>query len=298
MKRFLLTIIGVLCAASLAAQGIHNVRINEVLVDNQNNYVDDYGHRSSWIELFNNGYEAVDVHSCYLVATKADGSEVGYAIPRGDAATKMKSQSYLVFFCEGTDTKGTFYTNFKLDNVVKLTLYNADRKTVIDEFRIDPSAQVPDISIGYMTSSDGEPAVVKLPRTTPNATNETLSDTPKHEIFRQRDESGVVMAIIAMSVVFSALVLIFLVLKGFGKFMIWFHGRKDKKVDTETAAPKKKKASEQFEEELAAIALAVKMYQEDLHIKESTVITINRVNRVYSPWSSKIHGITSLPTKK
>jgi hypothetical protein len=54
----------------------------------------------------------------------------------------------------------------------------------------------------------------------------------------------------------------------------------------------------QIEEEMAAIALAIKMYQEDLHIRESTVITINRASRVYSPWSSKIHGITPMPEKK
>lgn len=299
MKRVLLTIVVVLGAASLAAQGINNVRINEVLVINEDNYMDDYGHRSSWIELFNDGYESIDVGACWLAVTKSNGTEIRYNIPKGDPSTKMSSQTYLVFFCEGADTKGTFYTNFTLEDAVKITFYNGNGKTVINEFPIDPHAQVADVSIGYM-SPDGieEVRIVKLPKTTPNATNETLNTVPRHELFRQRDKSGAVMAIIAMSVVFTALVLIFLVLKAFGNFMIWFSGRKEKKVEVAPAAPKKKSASDQVQEELAAVALAIKMYQEDLHIRESTVITINRASRVYSPWSSKIHGIPAIPNKK
>ncbi len=299
MKRVLLALIAVLCAASLAAQGISNVRINEVLVINEDNYEDDYGHRSSWIELFNSGYEAVNVGACYLAVTKEDGTEIRYMIPKGDPATQMSAQTYLVFFCEGTDTKGTFYTNFTLDDVKEITLYNANNKTVIDKFPITPSAQVADVSIGYMkTGAMEDAAIMKLPKTTPNATNETLDSVPKHELFRLQDTTGGVMAVIAMSVVFSALILVFLILKFFGVFMMWFGKRKDKPVEEITITSSKKKASEKVEEELAAVALALKMYQEDLHIRESTVITINRASRVYSPWSSKIHGIPAMPTKK
>jgi Na+-transporting methylmalonyl-CoA/oxaloacetate decarboxylase gamma subunit len=299
MKRVLLIIIAALGVASAAAQGVNNVRINEVLVVNENNYVDDYGHRSSWIELFNNGYEAVNIGGCYLVATKADGSTTRYNIPKGDPATQMHSQTYLVFFCEGTDTKGTFYTNFTLDGVVKLDLVNQGGKDAISSFPLNSLAHIPDVSVGWARPGGADEAVImELPKTTPNATNESTSEVPKHEIFRQRDSSGVVMAIIAMSVVFGALLLIFLVLKGFGTLMIWWNGRKNKPEREVVAPPKKKPASVQVEEEMAAIALAIKMYQEDLHIKESTVITINRASRVYSPWSSKIHGITPMPEKK
>jgi Na+-transporting methylmalonyl-CoA/oxaloacetate decarboxylase gamma subunit len=300
MKRVLLIIIATLGVASVAAQGVNNVRINEVLVVNENNYVDDYGHRPSWIELFNNGYEAVNIGGCYLVATKADGTTTRYNIPKGDPATQMHSQTYLVFFCEGTDTKGTFYTNFTLDGVEKLELMNQGGKEAISSFSLASLPHIPDVSVGWMRpEGDDEAVIMELPKTTPNATNESTSGVPKHEVFRQRDSSGVVMAIIAMSVVFSALLLIFLVLKGFGAVMIWFGGRKDKKPVSEVVPqPKKKPASVQVEEEMAAIALAIKMYQEDLHIRESTVITINRASRVYSPWSSKIHGITPMPDKK
>ncbi len=297
MRRILLTLVAVLGAASLAAQGINNVRINEVLVHNENNRIDEYGHRSSWIELHNAGYELVNIGSCYIGVTRADGSETIYNIPANDPSTQMHQRTYLLFFCEGTDTKGTFYTNFTLEGVKKITFYNQG-KNVIDEFTLDPSSQLVDTSVGWMSKdSMTEPVVMVLPATTPGATNETIASVAKDELFRERDPNGGVMAIIAMSVVFSALVLIFFVLKAFGMAMIRFHERKTEKPAAAPAAAKRKPAGEQVQEEMAAIALALKLHQEEQHILESTVITINRASRVYSPWSSKIHGIPPVPVK-
>ena len=48
---------------------------------------------------------------------------------------------------------------------------------------------------------------------------------------------------------------------------------------------------------LAAIALAIKLHKAEMHDRESDVITINKVARVYSPWSSKIHGLTQMPER-
>ena len=43
----------------------------------------------------------------------------------------------------------------------------------------------------------------------------------------------------------------------------------------------------------AAIATAIYLYGEELHDVENTVLTINKVSRTYSPWSSKIHGLNT-----
>ena len=52
------------------------------------------------------------------------------------------------------------------------------------------------------------------------------------------------------------------------------------------------------EEEMAAITVARALYKSALHDKESEVITIQSIKRAYSPWSSKIHGLTQLPIRK
>ncbi len=49
------------------------------------------------------------------------------------------------------------------------------------------------------------------------------------------------------------------------------------------------------EEIAAAIALAIHMYKTDLHDKESFTITLKKVSRIYSPWSSKIYTLRQNP---
>jgi len=44
----------------------------------------------------------------------------------------------------------------------------------------------------------------------------------------------------------------------------------------------------------AAIAMAVYSYFNELHDVESGVMTIKRVSRHYSPWSSKLHNMKNL----
>lgn len=56
--------------------------------------------------------------------------------------------------------------------------------------------------------------------------------------------------------------------------------------------------AELHDEEIAAIATALKIFRGALHDKESEVLTILSIKRAYSPWNSKIHGLTQLPDRK
>lgn len=42
----------------------------------------------------------------------------------------------------------------------------------------------------------------------------------------------------------------------------------------------------------AAISYAMHLYFDELHDEESNILTIKKVRRVYSPWSSKIYSVT------
>ncbi len=46
--------------------------------------------------------------------------------------------------------------------------------------------------------------------------------------------------------------------------------------------------------EIAAISMALHLFMNDIHDEESNVITIKRIERRYSPWSSKIYGLNNL----
>lgn len=51
-------------------------------------------------------------------------------------------------------------------------------------------------------------------------------------------------------------------------------------------------------EENAAIAMAMYLFFNEMHDEESNIITIRKVSRTYSPWSSKIYGLNSLDQKR
>lgn len=197
MKRLLLTGMLLLLGAAPAsfAQGAKDVVINELLVKNRNNYQDAYGHRVSWIELCNSGYSKVNLSSCYLVL-ETGGKSYSYRIPKGDARTWLDPGSYTVFFCEGSETKGTFHTNFTLtgetadpatlpgyvpdsvdrplpDQLVTLSFLDANGRDTIDKVTYNLADQQADISIGRIPADDdpGQILFTKLTSTTPFATN-------------------------------------------------------------------------------------------------------------------------------
>lgn len=325
MKRFIIAGIFLLCASLSFAQGPKDMVINEILVNNVTNYEDDYGHRVSWVELFNSGYSQVNLASCFLVI-ESDGESIAYRIPKNDTRTTVAPQGYIVFFCEGTQTKGTFHTNFTLamdksvetvgisndvvdstaapaatavkDKIITLSLINANKKDTISKVTYNLAEQEADIAMGRLKTEDGDGFIfTKLNATTPYATNDTSDPVPAHEQFRQTDPIGYGMAITAMTVVLAALLTLYLIFRTVGKTMVRMANRKKGSAEN-TAAPATKSDSSVSGEDVAAIAVALKMFADDLHDQESTVLTINRVAKHYSPWSSKLYGMTQLPNRK
>ena len=45
--------------------------------------------------------------------------------------------------------------------------------------------------------------------------------------------------------------------------------------------------------DIVAIAMALHLFYDEVHDDESNIITIKRIERRYSPWSSKIYGINN-----
>lgn len=100
--------------------------------------------------------------------------------------------------------------------------------------------------------------------------------------------------LISIALVFCILVLLVGIMKLFG--MVFINRRK-----TAAAAAQSGTILEQgqlHEEEIAAIATALKLFSSDRHDRESDVLTIMSIKRAYSPWNSKIHGLTQMPDKK
>ena len=61
------------------------------------------------------------------------------------------------------------------------------------------------------------------------------------------------------------------------------------------AKPKTAPKASKTDELNAAIASAVYLFTTHPHDSESTVLTIKRIEKIYSPWSSKIYGLRKSP---
>jgi glutaconyl-CoA/methylmalonyl-CoA decarboxylase subunit delta len=116
------------------------------------------------------------------------------------------------------------------------------------------------------------------------------------ESFGKYDPWGVAMAIIAMSVVFCALILLFVSFKyiGFAFTTDWKRRALIKEGKIEEAQHIENSATGELN---AAIGLALYLYKSELHDIESLNLTINKVSRNYSPWSSKIYGLRQIQNK-
>ena len=98
------------------------------------------------------------------------------------------------------------------------------------------------------------------------------------------------MTVIGFVLVFLVLVILICIMRGMGVAFT-----RTKKSAT-TAEEEHEAISDQ--EIAAAIITALKLYKSNLHDQESEMLTIHRITRAYSPWSSKIHGLTQLPERK
>ncbi|MEG1934724.1 MAG: OadG family protein, partial [Rikenellaceae bacterium] len=97
---------------------------------------------------------------------------------------------------------------------------------------------------------------------------------------------------------------LFFVFKRLGVFLVSMANKKELAAKGISSAVVAKKGEVQMMKDevngevIAAIAMALKQYENDLHDIESEVVTINRVARAYSPWSSKIYGVNNQPVRK
>ena len=135
---------------------------------------------------------------------------------------------------------------------------------------------------------------------TPSTNNKTIDSNAKMEKFEEHDSNGIGMSISAMSVVFCGLILLFIAFKIVGKASVSLSKRNAMKAKgiTDKQEAKEKKLGEAPGEIFAAIAMAMHEMQSDVHDVEDTVLTITRVKRSYSPWSSKIYTLRETPLKK
>ena len=299
----LLLMLGV-CSSCGEKKSNNKLVLNEVLITNESNFQDDYGLHSAWIEIFNRSYGSADLAGCYLKCSSQPGDTASYFIPKGDVLTLIKPRQHSLFWADGEARRGTFHTNFTLNPETQnwIGLYDSGRN-LLDQITIPAGALQANQS--YARISDAaEKWEVKdgsaEKYVTPSTNNKTIDSNAKMEKFEEHDSDGIGMSISAMSVVFCGLILLYISFKIIGRVSVNLSKRNamTAKGITDKQEAKEKKLGEAPGEIFAAIAMAMHEMQSDVHDVEDTVLTITRVKRSYSPWSSKIYTLRETPQKK
>ena len=274
----------------LSAQSITAARINEVMIDNVDNYIDNYGKRSPWIEIYNSSAGTIDLAGCFLTDDPQDLKK--YMIPKGDVLTAIKPRQSVVFFADEMPLRGTFHPNFTLapDTTHYLALISSDGNTIIDEVEVPASLPA---NHSYARIDDGVRTAVATEawhitqHTTPGSNNVVKDKNEKIDRLQEADPNGFVMTITAMLVVFSGLLILFLAYKFVGIVAMRLEGRKENlhsrlhKESTESAST--------TEDPLVAVAISLALTTElEMGGGEAPGrLTIRPRTLPYTPWSDK-----------
>jgi Na+-transporting methylmalonyl-CoA/oxaloacetate decarboxylase gamma subunit len=326
----LLLLCAILALPTLA-QGRKNVRINEVMVQQ------DSTGGNGWIEFYNSSYSTNAVEKMFIttmsrdevkshIKAVTDTSKVKpnkvliewckerpteiYEIPRGDERnTKIAPRTHFVMEADGDVKAGTFHLPFTLkagqDNYVALYDVNGDLVDDVtipaslkpgETYAIEKEGRLPSVLDDGKTSwtvKDGSTVNTAITKGNYNAreVNENI------EKFREEDPHGYWIALIAMSVVFSALALLYICFKLFGKFASRNLKSEEKEQAAAPVAASAVPASsgDVDGEKMAAICFA--LYQHlNAHDNESGVLTLTP--RDGSSWSAKPGLMRELPVIK
>lgn len=339
MKKFsfLLGLLTVLCCPTYAQMDA-SIKLNEVLTDNQSSLIDEYGTRHAWVEIANISHSTYNIRGMYLTTDRSvldksmsvpERIKRMSIIPNGDPRTNLSGQQLIVFQLNSQPAKGSLHLAVKVDpsKPTWIALYNGNATQLID------SVTVPVLNADQSyarIANNGTPSDWERKsgdRVTMGIQNMTTVSESKIEKFKREDPHGFGMAIMAMSIVFLCLALLWVFFTLFGMFMR--HQKTVKTViNTQPIKPITKTVEKTMEVGhktgvmlqdgmktkgidrevyLAVIGMALQQYQDNVHDVESGVITIKphdtgwddeytQMTHFHDPVIPTIHQAPKIPT--
>ena len=327
--RFLLGGLVVLASLPMMAQMDASIKLNEVMTKNETSLIDGYGERNAWVEIANISHSTYNIRGMYLTTDRTvldkkmsvpERVKRMSQIPNGDTRTNLSAKQIIVFQLNSSPAQGALHLSMKVDadKPTWIALYNGNATQLIDSVTVPVLAA--DQSYARINNNGiGDWEVKSADRVTPGIQNQTVVSESKVAKFKREDPYGFGMAIMAMSIVFSCLALLWITFTLFGLFMR--HMETAKKVAHHQPIKPITKTVEKtievghktgimlkegFDKKgidkevyLAVIGLALRQYEDDIHDVESGVITIKPKN---TDWDDEYSQMTHLhepliPTK-
>ena len=104
------------------------------------------------------------------------------------------------------------------------------------------------------------------------------------------NSDSIVLSLVGYFIVFVALIILYLVFNNIPKLIKYNTRRK----------LRRKGVKQEIIEDItitgdvsAAISTAIHLYFDDIHDEETAVLTVQKISKRYSPWSSKIYNVTT-----
>ena len=108
------------------------------------------------------------------------------------------------------------------------------------------------------------------------------------------ENNGILISVVGYVIVFIALLLLAVIITYFQKVLQLQQRKKLKEKGHRAANTEDLSISGEVS---AAISTALFLHFQEKHDLENTVLTIKRVQRTYSPWSSKLYGLREYPKR-
>ena len=285
-----------LSAVMLRAQNVSDLIISEALAEpDSTGILDGYGRRGGWIELYNTSTGTVNFGGCFLTDDRNDLKKS--IIPKSDNRTKLGPRQVVLFYASGRSEDGTFYAGFTLAPGSCVYLVSNDGRTIIDSLQIPANLPVGK-SVEKLADDLRQKHFVPVEtpaEPSPAILNGSQTSGSKAQRMAETDPHGFTLSIVSVSVVFTALAILW--------FLFWLFFERPAKRKAAPAKPKKqpKTKTQPDEEVAAAIAAALDMEScgEDyaaiaaaLHLHFSTSVHdfepgFITIRRTASAWNNK-----------
>lgn len=146
-----------------------------------------------------------------------------------------------------------------------------------------------------ITVASDQQKTIQAQSETPTETAKRLTPEQRNKKIKEADSTGIGITLMSMAIVIISLIILSLLFMAFGKISQRMQTKKRLKDYGIAHDDDNHEASSG--EACAAIAAALYQYFNDRHDVEDTVLTMRKLKRAYSPWSSKLYGLRQVPER-
>ena len=300
---------------TVCGQGANNIRLNEVMTNNQTSIQDEYGCCTPWVEIVNTSYSTYDIRGMYITTDRTTLDKTMSVpermkhmsiIPDNDSRTTLSARQHVLFRLNSSPSKGAMHLNAKVDSLSPtwIAIFDGNAIDLID------SVTVPLLTANasYARKSDGSSKwVVRTgDAVTPGIDNFIQIEEPKLERLKRDDPHGLGITALCMGIVFLSLALLYAFFLIFG----WTADRRSKLANVQPIKPVVQTAKkiekvrqvttnilqDGFETRgrdkeiyIAVISLALRQYANDIHDVESGIISIKPHHTEWSAHNTMIN---------